>query len=195
MSSYGYIDGNKIIAPVAMRSRFKQVGAWHLLTDAQRAEHDWYPCDVINEGYDAETHSRSELPLLTFDKEAKRITAAYTILEKPLETVKREHKDRITVARYETEIGGILVDGQLIDTARTTQTRISQAHSLVQLDPTTTIDWKSGAGWEVLDAATVTKLALTIVKHVQTCFSKEKELHDRIDACNTVDEVLAVNWE
>lgn len=52
MPSYGYIETNKIIAPVAMRSRYKRVGAWHLLTDEQRAAYGWYRC-VAGESYNA----------------------------------------------------------------------------------------------------------------------------------------------
>ena len=194
MSSYGYIENNQIIAPVAMRSRFKNIGAWHLLTDAKRAEHKWYPCDVINEGYDATTQIRSTLPELVFDNDTQRITATYTITDKSLETVKREHKERITESRYEEEISGIEVDGQAIETDRISQTRIAQAHALIQLDPSTTIDWKSGDGWIVLDSEIITQIALMIGKHVQGCFSKEMVLHNQIDESETIEEVLSVQW-
>lgn len=195
MSSYGYIENNQIIAPVAMRSRFKNIGAWHLLTDAQRAEHKWYPCDVINEGYDATTQIRSTLPELVFDNDTQRITATYTITDKSLETVKREHKERITESRYEEEISGIEVDGQAIDTDRISQTRIAQAHALVQLDPTTTtIDWKCGSSWISLNADTIGLIALSIGKHVQGCFSREKVLHSKIDTCQSIEEVFSIRW-
>ena len=161
MSSYGYIENNKIIAPVAMRSRFKHIGAWHLLTDAQRAEHKWYPCDVINEGYDATTQIRSTLPELVFDKDTQRITATYTVTDKTLETVKREHKERITEARYEEEVSGVDVNGYEIETDRNSQTRITQAYALVQIDPTRTIDWKCGSTWITLNAETITMMCIS----------------------------------
>lgn len=194
MSSYGYIEHNKIIAPVAMRSRFKHIGAWHLLTDAQRATHGWYPCKVINEGYDQITQIRSTLPELVFNADTKTITATYTIIDKPLETIKREHKERITESRYEEEVSGIEVDGQTIETDRISQTRIAQAYSLVQIDPSATIDWKCGSGWIVLDSVTINKIASAIGKHVQKCFSKEMALHNRIDECETIEEVLKIQW-
>lgn len=194
MSSYGYIENNRIIAPVAMRSRYKGVGAWHLLTDEQRAEHGWYPCVVINEGYDATTQIRSTIPDLTFNPESQRITAVYTVKDKTIETVKGEHKDRVTEVRYETEISGIVVNDQLVETDRTSQTRIAQAHALVSIDPTTKIDWKVGNEWIVLDASTITAMALAIGKHVQECFSKEMRLHKQIDEAETIDDVLKINW-
>ena len=196
MSSYGYIENNRIIAPVAMRSRFKGVGAWHLLTDAQRAEHKWYPCDVNNEGYDATTQIRSTLPELVFDNEAQRITATYTVIDKTLETIKREHKERITESRYECEVGGVLLGDTMLDTDRETQTRIAQAKVLVDNDPSLVIKWKKANGdWVELNHETITAMSLAIGKHVQQCFSKESELHAAIDACDNTDDVLNIHWE
>jgi hypothetical protein len=192
--NYGYIERNKIVAPVAMRSRFNNIGGWHTLTDEQRAEHGWYPCDVINEGYDAITQIRSTLPELVFDNEAQRITATYTVTDKTLETIKREHKERITEDRYEDEVAGISVNGQFVETDRASQTRIAQAQSLVQLDPTTAVNWKSTNGWAILNATNITEIALAIGKHVQKCFTKEKELHSLIDECESIEEVLSITW-
>ena len=195
MSSYGYIENNKIIAPVAMRSRFKQIGAWHLLTDAERAKHKWYPCDVINEGYDNLTQIRSSLPEITFDEKNQRITLTYTIVDKPLETIKREHKERITEARYQSEVSGFEFSGQWIDTDRVTQTRIAQAFSLIQIDPERTFNWKKENNeWTTMNAETVRQLSKLIGDHVQSCFDKEFELHKRIDEATTVEEVSEISW-
>lgn len=43
---YGYFSGGEIAAPVPMCTRFKEIGAWHTLSDEERAEHGWYPCTV-----------------------------------------------------------------------------------------------------------------------------------------------------
>ncbi len=196
MSSYGYIENNKIIAPVAMRSRFKHVGGWHLLTDAQRAEHKWYPCDVINEGYDNLTQIRSILPEITFDPTTQRITATYTVTDKPLEAIKREQKERITEARYECEIGGTEFDNGWIDTDRDTQNRINQAVTLTQINPDMTeVNWKQSDGtWVKLPAVVIVAMGKAIGQHVQWCFTRENELHDFIDACTNIDDVLKIQW-
>jgi hypothetical protein len=194
--NYGYIERNKIVAPVAMRSRFNNIGGWHTLTDEQRAEHNWYPCDVINEGYDALRQVRSTFPEYTFDSATKRITATFTIVEKPLESVKVEQKQRITESRYECEVGGVLLGDTMLDTDRETQTRIAQAKVLVDNDPSLVIKWKKANGeWVELNHETITAMSLAIGKHVQQCFSKESELHAAIDACDNIDDVLNIHWE
>lgn len=194
MNAYGYFEDGKIIAPVSMRSRFNGIGGWHVLSDSERAAHGWYPCAVINEGYDSLTQNRSLLPEISFDSNESIFRVEYTVTEKTVEAVKREHRDRISHSRYETEISGIVVNDQLVETDRTSQTRIAQAHALVSIDPTTKIDWKVGNEWIVLDASTITAMALAIGKHVQECFSKEMRLHKQIDEAETIDDVLKINW-
>ena len=197
MSSYGYIENNRIIAPVAMRSRYKGVGAWHLLTDEQRAAYGWYPCVVIGEGYDAALQVRSELAECVFDPKTKIITATYKSVDKPIEAIKVEQKQRITESRYQEEVSGKTLGGVFYDTDRTTQTMLGNAFSLVQLDPEITeVDWKSSDGsWIKVSKDYLFEMAKIVGRHVQDCFSKECRLHKLIDACETKEEVLKVVWE
>lgn len=197
MSSYGYIENNRIIAPVAMRSHYKGVGAWHLLTDEQRAAYGWYPCVVIGEGYDAALQVRSELPECTFDPETKIITATYNVVDKPIEAIKVEQKQRITESRYQEEVSGKTIDGVFYDTDRTTQVMLGNAFSLVQFDPEITeVDWKSSDGsWTKVSKEHLLEMAKIVGRHVQDCFSKECRLHKLIDACEPKEEVLKVVWE
>lgn len=197
MSSYGYIENNKIIAPVAMRSRFKGVGAWHLLTDEQRAAYGWYPCVVIGEGYDAALQVRSALPECVFDPVTKIITAAYKVVDKPIEAIKVEQKQRITESRYQEEVSGKTLDGVFYDTDRTTQVMLGNAFSLVQFDPEIVeVDWKSSDGsWTKVAKTQLLEMGKIVGRHVQDCFSKECRLHKLIDACETKEEVLKVVWE
>lgn len=197
MSSYGYIENNSIIAPAAMCSRFKGVGAWHLLTDEQRADYGWYPCVVVGEGYDAALQVRSELPECVFDPETKIITATYKSIDKPIETIKVEQKQRITESRYQEEVSGKTLDVVFYDTDRTTQIMLGNAFSLVQFDPEITeVDWKSSDGsWTKVSKIQLLEMGKIVGKHVQGCFSKEMVLHKLIDACETKEEVLKVVWE
>ena len=197
MLSYGYIENNRIIAPVAMRSRFKGVSAWHLLTDEQRAAYGWYPCVVIGEGYDAALQVRSELPECVFDPKTKTITATYKSVDKPIETIKVEQKQRITESRYQEEVSGKTIDGVFYDTDRTTQIMLGNAFSLVQFDPEITeVDWKSSDGsWTKVSKTQLLEMGKIVGRHVQDCFSKECRLHKLIDSCGTKEEVLKVVWE
>ena len=197
MSSYGYIENNRIIAPVAMRSRYKGVGAWHLLTDEQRAAYGWYPCVVIGEGYDAALQVRSELPECVFDPKTKTIAATYKSVDKPIEAIKVEQKQRITESRYQEEVSGKTLDGVFYDTDRTTQVMLGNAFSLVQFDPEITeVDWKSSDGsWTKVSKTQLLEMGKIVGRHVQDCFSKECRLHKLIDSCETKEEVLKVVWE
>ena len=87
-TNFGTVNSDLIEAPLTMRSTFNGILAFHTLTDQERAEQaNWYPCDVINEGYDSRTQIRSTLPELSFDGE--RIKAEYTVTDKPIETIRQ----------------------------------------------------------------------------------------------------------
>ena len=58
---YAYLENNKWYR-TNLSSNFKGIGAFHTLTDAERAVHSFYPCITVNEGYDVATQKRSELP-------------------------------------------------------------------------------------------------------------------------------------
>jgi len=45
--------------PLAMRSMWRDVWDWHKLTDAQRAEHGWYPLREVGAAFDPLTQTRS----------------------------------------------------------------------------------------------------------------------------------------
>lgn len=89
MSVYGIVSkfGKVQEAPINLRSRYKDVLAFHLLTDEQRKEHGWYPCTVINESYDPINQNRSE-PNKTFD--GSHVTVQYTITDKPPEQLEAQ---------------------------------------------------------------------------------------------------------
>jgi len=89
MYSYKKEDGNWTICN--MVSQYKGVVGFQYLTDNERAIYGFYPCVVINEGYNPETQSRSSEPLQwDFDEETKVLTATYSIVDKSEETIKVE---------------------------------------------------------------------------------------------------------
>ena len=100
--NYGIVKDDVITAPMAMRSNFEGIGGWHTLTDAERAVHGWYLCEVLNESVDSFRLSRSELPELAFDGE--QITATYTVIEKSLDTIKGELLASLAAYRFSIEV-------------------------------------------------------------------------------------------
>ena len=135
--NYGYIQYGKIVAPVAMRSRFDNVGGWHLWTDEQRAKHRWYPCDVLNESYDPATQVR-EGPELKFT--GTRITCTYTVRPKTLYEAQQEAHKRINTA-YE-EAAARLAEGYPENEQKSWATQVKEADIILAggAEPTPWVD-------------------------------------------------------
>lgn len=84
--------------------------------------------------------------------------------------------------RWEIETGGIVVGGAAIRTDRESQALINGALSLVQADPTATIQFKGGSGWASLSAAEMSVIALAVGRHVQAAFAAERTISEAIAA-------------
>jgi hypothetical protein len=76
---YAYRDAGKWII-ASLMPRFKGVGGWHTLTDAERAKHGWYPCIEVNANYNPTTQIRSPAEFVLANG---IVTATYTIWDKP----------------------------------------------------------------------------------------------------------------
>jgi hypothetical protein len=95
---------------------------------------------------------------------------------------KAKLKDAVSAKRWAVETGGTTVNGAVIQTDAGSQAKLSGALQLVQADDTVIADWKGADGWVQLNAAAVTAIATAVGLHVQAAFSREKALHDAIDA-------------
>jgi hypothetical protein len=176
-----------------MCSNFKGVGAWHTLTDEERAEYGWYPADVINEGYDALTQTRSALPDLTFDGE--RIKAEYTITEKPLETIRQESLESLADIRYAREIEGVTSsDGIQQWTDRANRALLTDKISFMSNNPgIKQTSWKSRNGFVQLDVEGLKDLQSLVGFHVDQTYKAENEVSDMIVAAETIEDLLSIN--
>jgi len=76
---YAYKDDGKWTI-ASLMPRFRGIGGWHTLTDAERAKHGWYPCVEVNGNYNPTTHVRSTPSFVLSDNV---VTANYTIWDKP----------------------------------------------------------------------------------------------------------------
>jgi hypothetical protein len=59
----------------------------------------------------------------------------------------------------------------------------------------TSIDWKGNNGWVTLTLPEVTFIATAVANHVRDCFTKEKELLERINILDTLQELQMFNVE
>ena len=112
------------------------------------------------------------------------------------EDLKTRIKAQVAQKRWEKETGGVVIDNVYYATDRESQTKYTAiAVRLSQGDLSTwSIRWKTMNGdFVVLNAVQMNDVINTILNHVQTNFDKEYDLCQEIDACQTVEELLAVD--
>lgn len=88
--------------------------------------------------------------------------------------------------RDEAMCAGIEVNGVHVQTDDLSQQRLTAAALAAQIDPTSTVRWKTASGaFVVLSAEQITAVAMAVRAHVQACFDREAELSALI---RTADE-------
>ncbi|WP_435657957.1 DUF4376 domain-containing protein [Brucella pituitosa] len=84
--------------------------------------------------------------------------------------------------RWEKEVGGIEVNGAIIDTSRDSQNMITGAYNYAQENPSKMVSFKTASGWVRLSATEVTVIAIAVGDHVQALFDLESVVADQIEA-------------
>ena len=191
--NYGTVKDSVITAPLTMRSNFNGVGAWHTLTDEQRAVYGWYPCDMVNEGYDSRTQTRSALPELSFDGE--RIKAEYSITDKPLETIRQESLEVLADIRYAREIEGVTsAEGIQQWTDRANRALLTDKISFMSNNPgINKTSWKARNGFVQMDVEGLKELQALVGFHVDQTYKAENAVSDMIVAAETIEDLLSIN--
>lgn len=118
------------------------------------------------------------------------------ILIEPPPYVPTADDQRAAVAeeRYTRETSGVEVEGMAIDTGRDSQALLTGAALQAMLDPEYSVRWKTAGGFVELDAQQIIDLASAVRAHVQTCFDREAELLEAIDAGTYSAEMLDEGW-
>ena len=118
-------------------------------------------------------------------------------LEPTLEEVKERKLAELAEARWMAETGGLtLPDGTVIKTDRESQALLTGAAFSLYADPTSTVEWKADKGkWVDLDSKQVLLIAGAVRAHVQGCFSRERDLSEKVNACVNVAEVASIVWQ
>lgn len=113
-----------------------------------------------------------------------------------LEPARADKRTLATTRRWEHETGGItLPDGTRILTGIDDQNRISTAIQGMRESGMSEVDFKTASGWRRLTLDELTGIAGRIAGHVQACFSRERALHEAIDACASLDELNALDLD
>lgn len=171
---FGTVIGGLITAPLSMCSNFNGIGAWHTLTDEERAKYGWFPAEIINESYDNLSQTRSEPPDVSFDDVKKLITVKYTLTNKLVDEIKDEFMEKLSSIRYQKEVGGVTFNGVIQSTERDKRLELSDKVSFMATSDGTTM-WKSLNGWHEMGYEQLKSLNTAVGTHVDMCFKAENE--------------------
>lgn len=94
--------------------------------------------------------------------------------------------------RWQKEIGGIVINGMIIETTDRSKTLVTGALMLAQSNPAATFQFKTTDNQYVeVDAAGMVAIYQAIGAHVQACFAKEQVVAAQIVALATWQEIEA----
>ncbi len=112
----------------------------------------------------------------------------------PIEDLRSRLQSAIAAHRYRIETQGLPFGTSRIKTDRESQATITSAWSVAKQNPSTVVDWKAEDGWVQLDAATVVAIGDAVFDHVQSCFTREKQLSEAVAAAATFEELRAIDY-
>lgn len=122
-------------------------------------------------------------------------TVEYIKVDRDIEDAKSWLKNVVTTRRFDHETKGIEINGAYVATDRDSQAKINGAFNLASYNLDTTIDFKGANGWVALSGAEMLGIGVAVGRHVQACFSKERALHEAIDACEDLAALELIDIE
>jgi hypothetical protein len=109
--------------------------------------------------------------------------------------MREEFKSRASARRREVERGGYWINPEMfVRTDEDSQNRLAQLATTINNDPELqSVDFEFVPGqWATIDTDTALMIGRTVSRHVQRCFSWCKEVHESLDAANTLEEILPI---
>lgn len=118
----------------------------------------------------------------------------YVVSDIPLDDIKAKRKAEATAKRKAVVSAGVVVGESVVTADDTDQSKMTGA--VVSLDKgyiTAPLKWKASDTFVSIDAATLDAIGEAVAQKVEAGYAREAALWTAIDACDTADEVLAVD--
>ena len=179
---YGYFFEGEIVAPVPMCPRFNDIGAWHTLSDEERAEHGWHPCVVHDSRKDQRLHMRLP-PLAEF--KGDHFEATYSYVEKGLYLVMEEKLELLTSAYNAALVKPVLFLERLftVNDIPALQEAVASRETTVYIESGLVVQ---------MTANEAMKLTQDLLRHKQHCLRIRYGVQTQIKNATTPEEVVQV---
>jgi hypothetical protein len=128
----------------------------------------------------------------------------YVVLSLDIETVKKSKKEEIASSRWEemsrpTNVAGYtslwFSDKEAMNDMLRASSDLATAIELGHLSADTKLDWKTADGtFAQVSLQDLVTIRLLLSQRQQTLYTKEANLINQIDSAETVEDILAINW-
>lgn len=180
---YGYFSHGEIVAPVPMMPRFGDIGAWHTLSDEDRAEHGWYPCVIIDPRKDQRLYLK--LPAVSEFKE-DHFEVTYAYIEKGIYQVMEERLEVLQSA-YESALDKPVIYKDrpyFVKHLPEFKEAVESGEEVVYVHTGLT------SKWEASDAR---ELVALLINYKQKCLGVRYEVQEQIKNSKTPEDVIKVD--
>ena len=128
---------------------------------------------------------------ITVDSET--IAINYVVTTRHIAVVRDVLKERLKQKRIAIEQGGITITdtGTILDSTRVDGQMIHNSYiGLSTLLPDAIIDFYTASGWVTITVQALESIFLIYSNHVDSCFKREKEISDLLDAAETSEQAI-----
>jgi hypothetical protein len=128
----------------------------------------------------------------TWDFLETKVIANYEVIPHAIEDARANYKVKAGTQRYEQEVSGTSITindvEYKIETDRSSRTKYIEKY----VSMGDTVNWKFNEGWVVLTKTQMQSIVAAIDTHVQSAYDEELRLNAVIDACETAEQLEAV---
>lgn len=130
------------------------------------------------------------------EEEYKLFNGSYMTVSEAFEKAKEAKRAETNQSRDEAEQGGFEYLGKVFDSDQVSCIRMSSAAQAMQYaDDTATITWTTQDNSTIdLNKSQLMGLVVALAQHSNECHQKATELKAQIDACESQEELDAIQW-